>query len=95
MPQVEEVKRMAGIVPIMIASIVFNTVYAQMSTVFVEQVTALHLPLLPTRVCCPTSDAPSRAACTRACLPAACAACSCSTNQHWYTHSRVYPCCVL
>ena len=37
----EEVKRMAGIVPIMIASIVFNTVYAQMSTVFVEQARAL------------------------------------------------------
>ncbi|KAK9827716.1 hypothetical protein WJX81_004356 [Elliptochloris bilobata] len=35
--QVEEVKRMASFVPIMLATIVFNTVYAQMSTVFVEQ----------------------------------------------------------
>ena len=38
---------MAGIVPIMIASIVFNTVYAQMSTVFVEQARALS-PAAPT-----------------------------------------------
>ncbi len=36
--QVEEVKRMLGFIPIMIATIIFNTVYAQMSTVFVEQV---------------------------------------------------------
>ena len=38
MTQVEEVKRMLGFIPIMIATIIFNTVYAQMSTVFVEQV---------------------------------------------------------
>ena len=36
--QVEEVKRMLGFIPIMVATIIFNTVYAQMSTVFVEQV---------------------------------------------------------
>lgn len=36
--QVEEVKRMASFVPIMVATIMFNTVYAQMTTVFVEQV---------------------------------------------------------
>ena len=33
---------MLGFFPIMIATIIFNTVYAQMSTVFVEQVRAPH-----------------------------------------------------
>jgi hypothetical protein len=36
--QVEEAKRMAAFVPVMVATIMFNTVYAQMTTVFVEQV---------------------------------------------------------
>ena len=31
---------MASFVPIMVATIMFNTVYAQMTTVFVEQVRA-------------------------------------------------------
>ncbi|EIE19573.1 PTR2-domain-containing protein [Coccomyxa subellipsoidea C-169] len=45
--QVEEVKRMLGFVPIMIATIVFNTVYAQMSTVFVEQGLTMDLSMGP------------------------------------------------
>lgn len=44
--QVEEVKRMASFVPIMVATIMFNTVYAQMTTVFVEQVSPGCAPLL-------------------------------------------------
>ena len=56
--QVEEVKRMASFVPIMVATIMFNTVYAQMTTVFVEQVCPSHtcgehrpLPLVQVRAC--------------------------------------------
>ncbi|KAK9918205.1 hypothetical protein WJX75_002247 [Coccomyxa subellipsoidea] len=45
--QVEEVKRMLGFVPIMIATIIFNTVYAQMSTVFVEQGLTMDLSMGP------------------------------------------------
>ena len=37
---------MASFVPIMVATIMFNTVYAQMTTVFVEQVRPGCAPLL-------------------------------------------------
>ena len=36
--QVEETKRIIGLLPVALSTVMFNCVYAQMSTMFVEQV---------------------------------------------------------
>ena len=72
---------MAGIVPIMIASIVFNTVYAQMSTVFVEQVNGRGCTRFPPG-CAPPVMPKSSSLPAPACCPSAC---GCSMKQPWST----------
>ncbi len=64
---------MLGFIPIMIATIIFNTVYAQMSTVFVEQVRLLtpflHFPRL-LGCCVPYSELLHSADCLSMCAAA-------------------------